>query len=116
MNENDEITIEKLREYCEYSRTGAEMTDDIYAMMAFDFALAWIDNDMYNKKILYQKSYLDKNGEGFSDTEPWIVDYEFEAIEPAELKRDFMIEEGYKDVKINRMYTDFKRRMKIELL
>ena len=48
-------------------------------------------------KQSYCIAYKDKNGEGFSMTEPWLLD-DFDDLESCLLKAKKMIADGYKDV------------------
>lgn len=47
----------------------------------------------------YQITYLDKNGKGFSDTEPWIED-NFNSYSEAKRYKKQMEKDGYNNVKI----------------
>ena len=46
----------------------------------------------------YAIAYADKNGKGFSDTEPWIDDNYGDDLPCCLLGANELIEEGYKDV------------------
>lgn len=47
----------------------------------------------------YQITYLDKDGKGYSSTEPWIED-NFDSFQEAKNHKKWMEKEGYKDIKI----------------
>lgn len=48
---------------------------------------------------MYKVNYLDKEGKGFSDTEPWVLD-EYDDINEAKEDADRLITEGYKNVEV----------------
>jgi hypothetical protein len=92
MNNSDEISIEKITEFCEHGYTGARAMDDVIAMYAYGFALAWIKNGLHEREFLYRLIYTDKNGSDQTEIH--------ETLEVAEVSRDFLAKDGCTDFEI----------------